>query len=413
MAALVSSGMKAGAVGFSAGRLLEHSSRSGGRVPGTMTDNDELIALARAMGESGRGVFQLVPKGAVGSAMGADQLGGNGRMVEHSLFEDISRAAGRPLTYSLAELESDPDDIRQMVEASDRANENGVAIHPQIAARGIGGFNMLGAYHAFVMRPSYREIAHLPLAELVKAMREPSRRAAILSEQDVPGEFEKEPLVLPMLKRLVANLAKTFILESDIDFEPGPERRVGALAAAAGKTAEEYIYDHYTRSDGRDYNVSLVLNYNDCNLDHVYDLFERDYVVSGLGDGGAHVKSVCDSSMTTFQLAYWTRDRKRGPRLPLERMVKKLTSELAGLYGFDDRGVVAVGKRADLNVLDYDRLTIQRPYVANDLPSGAARILQGSEGYLATIVAGETTRRNDIETGARPGRLARSGRANQ
>src|SRR5882672_2343574 len=407
MANLVRAAMDAGAVGFSAGRLLEHISRSGKRVPGTMTETRELIELAKAMGESGKGVFQIVPKGAVGSVMGADQLGGSLRADEHALYEEIARKSGRPLTYSIAELDSDPEDIRQMVGATNRANANGLSLHPQIAARGIGGFNMLDAYHAFLMRPSYREVAHLPLAERVKVMRERARRAAILGETDVEGEFANEPLVLPMLRRLIANVGKTFILESDVAFEPGPERRVGALAAAAGKTPEEYMYDHYTQGDGRDYNVSLVLNYAHCNLDHVYDLLQNSNVISGLGDGGAHVKSVCDSSMTTYQLAYWTRDRKRGPRLTLEHMVRKLTSDPARLYGFDDRGVIAVGKRADINVFDYQRLTIQRPYVANDLPSGAGRILQGSEGYLATMVAGEITRRNDVDTGARPGRLAR------
>src|SRR6266404_2494380 len=351
--------------------------------------------------------LRVFAKGAVGSVMGADQLGSSLRADEHALYEEIARKSGRRLTYSIAELDSDPEDIRQMVGATNRANANGLSLHPQIAARGIGGFNMLDAYHAFVMRPSYREVAHLPLAERVKVMRERARRAAILGETDVEGEFANEPLVLPMLRRLIANVGKTFILESDVAFEPGPERRVGALAAAAGKTPEEYMYDHYTQGDGRDYNVSLVLNYAHCNLDHVYDLLQNSNVISGLGDGGAHVKSVCDSSMTTYQLAYWTRDRKRGPRLTLEHMVRKLTSDPARLYGFDDRGVIAVGKRADINVFDYQRLTIQRPYVANDLPSGAGRILQGSEGYLATMVAGEITRRNDVDTGARPGRLAR------
>src|SRR6195952_4882700 len=409
MAVHVRAAMDAGAVGFSAGRLLEHSSRSGGRVPGTITEAAELFGLAKAMGESGRGVFQIIPKGAVGSVMGADGLAGNGRLAEHSIYEEICRVSRRPLTYSIAELESDPEDIRQMIAASDKANAQGASLHPQIAARGIGGFNMLGAYHAFVMKPSYREIAHLPPAEQAKARRQPARRAAILSEENVEGEFGGEPLVLPMLKRLVANVGKTFILESNIGFEPGPDRRVASLAAAAGKTAEEFIYDHYADGDGRNYNVSLVLNYARCNLDHVYDLFQNRNVISGLGDGGAHVKSVCDSSMTTYQLAYWTRDRTRGPRIPLELLVRKLTSDLADLWGFHDRGAITVGKRADINVLDYDRLTVNGPYVANDLPSGAARILQGSQGYLATMVAGEVTRRHDVDTGARPGRLAKPG----
>jgi N-acyl-D-aspartate/D-glutamate deacylase len=404
--------MNAGAVGFSTGRLVEHLSSRGAHVPGTFAGEEELLALARAMGEGGRGVFQLIPKGAVGSVMGRDQLGASGRVAEHKLFEALARKSGRPVTYSIAELESDPGDLCQMARETERANSEGMSIHPQTAARGIGGIYMLDAYHAFLMRPSYRAIAHLSLKQRAEAMREPARRRAILQEPDVEGEYANEPRVLPMLKRLSANLGKTFILASGVDFEPGPERRVDVLAAAAGKTPEQFIYDHYAEGEGDNYNVGLMLNYAHGNLNHIYTLFHRPHVVSGLGDGGAHVKTVCDSTLTTYQLAFWTRDRTRGPRLPLELMVKKLTSELASLYGLEDRGVIAVGKRADINVIDYARLGLTRPYVAHDLPSGAARLLQGSVGYLATLVAGEITRRNDIDTGARPGRLVRLGHPN-
>lgn len=408
MAAHVRDAMAAGAVGFSAGRLIEHSSRTGGRVPGVLAQEEELIALGKAMGETGKGVFQVVPRGAVGSVMGKDDIGGNMRLAEHEFYVEIARASGRPLTYSIADLESDPDDLRTMVAASEIANATaGVQLFPQLGARAIGGINMLDAYHVFIMKPSYRKVAHLPLAQRVVAMRDPELRRAILTEADVEGEFANEPLVLPMLRRLIAKMPDSYIIENGIAYEPGPNRKVKAMAAAAGKTPDEFLYDWYTAGDGTNFNVQMLLNFGHGNLDHFYDLVQKDFVVSGLTDGGAHVKSICDSSMTTYEIAYWTRDRRKGPRLPLELMVRKLTRDNARLYGFSDRGVLAPGMKADINVIDYDNLNVKHPFIAHDLPSGAARFLQDSTGYLATLVSGEVTRRFDIDTGARPGRLAR------
>jgi N-acyl-D-aspartate/D-glutamate deacylase len=240
-------------------------------------------------------------------------------------------------------------------------------------------------------------------------MRDAARRQAILSEADVEGEYAGDPNVLPMLRRMLAKVDKSFVLSSALDYEPGPDRLVGTLARAAGKTPEAYVYDHYAEGDGSNFSVSLALNFVRGDLDHVHRLLQNPNVVSGLGDGGAHVKVICDATLPTFQLAFWTRERTRGERLPVELIVRKLSGDPAGLYGLTDRGELAVGRRADINVIDYDRLTPTAPRVANDLPSGAGRLLQGSEGYLATLVAGEVTRRHDEDTGARPGRLVRLG----
>jgi N-acyl-D-aspartate/D-glutamate deacylase len=408
MAGLVREAMLAGAVGFSSGRLVEHLSSRGAHVPGTFALDDELLALARAMGETGRGVFQIIPKGAVGAAMG-EELGAAGRLEEHRRIEAIAGAAGRPVTYSIAEFLSDPADIRRMVQESDRAAAAGLDIRPQVAARGVGMVHMLDSYHPFLMRPSYRKIAHLPRAERAAAMRDPAVRDAILAEADVPGEYADDPNVMPMLRRIVAHVGRQFVPASNLDYEPGPERRVAALAEAAGKTPEAYVYDHYAAGDGSNFSITLALNYVSGDLDHVHALLQNPNVVSGLGDGGAHVKVICDASMPTFQLAFWTRERTRGERLPVELVVRKMTAEPAELYGMSDRGRIAVGKRADLNVIDHARLGLKAPRVANDLPSGAGRLLQGSEGYLATLVAGEVTRRHDEDAGARPGRLVRMG----
>ncbi|KHK88971.1 N-acyl-D-amino-acid deacylase family protein [Novosphingobium malaysiense] len=410
MSLLVRQAMAAGATGFSNGRITTHASSKGVRIPGTFAEEDELLALAAAMGESGRGVFQIIPQGTNGGAV-IPALSRDARLAEHHLIENIARVSGRPVVYTLNEFAADPGDEPMMAEASRKAVANGLQVHPQTLCRGMGAVQMIDSYHVFLRKPSYREVAHLPRLERIAAMRDPKRRSAILSEADVDGEYIDNPSVLKMLQILKERLPKTYILETVNDYEPGPERTVGTLAAAAGKTPEEFIYDHYTSDDGRNCNVSFILNYSPGSLDHVHGMMQDPNVMTGLADGGAHVRMICDASMPTFLMAFWARDRKRGPRLPLEEVIRRMTTDPANLYGFADRGRLAPGMRADLNVIDFPRLSLQPPEIINDLPSGAGRFHQGSVGYLATLVAGQTTRIADEDTGARPGRLLRHGHA--
>jgi N-acyl-D-aspartate/D-glutamate deacylase len=409
MSALTREAMVAGAMGFSTGRIVEHRSAGGNYVPGTFADEAELIALGKAMGAKGGGVFQVAPKGMVGSLFLAEgDAGREQRIAEHRLFERIAEATGRPLTYGLIEVESDPEDIGVMVGLSDQAIARGVQLRPQITSRGGGQIYMLDAYHIFMMRPSYQAIAHLPLAQRVEAMRDPARRAAILAEKDGEGERSNDAMMMELFHYMVAQNANSFILNSPLDYEPGPERRLDNLAAAAGKTLEEYLYDHYTGGAGDDFNVNFVVNYAYGNLETTRGFLANPNIISGLSDGGAHLKVICDASLPTFQLAYWANKRTRGERLPLELIVRKLAAEGAELYGLGDRGTLKPGQRADINVIDHDRLTLKMPRMVHDLPSGAGRLLQDSEGYVATLVAGVATRRDDRDTGARPGRLVRA-----
>jgi N-acyl-D-aspartate/D-glutamate deacylase len=408
MSGLVREAMAAGAVGVSTSRLLEHISSRGENVPGTFAQDDELLALAGAMGESGRGVFQGIMKGTVGGIVLA-ALTREERMVEHGRLEAVARASGRPVIYNLVEFATDPDDFRMMVQASAEAASRGLDIRPQILARGLGMIQSLDTDNIFLLKATYREIAHLPRPERARAMRDPARRAAILDQPDDETAYADKPAVLMVMRAHRQYLPEAYVLTSPLDYEPGPDRKVGALAAAAGKSAEAFIYDHYAQGQGENFSVTFAMNYVHGTLDHVYDLLGSDRVVSGLADGGAHVKMICDACGPTFQIAFWTRERTRGPRLPLERIIRKLTSEPAALYGMDDRGLIAVGRRADLNVFDHQALSLTNPHMTHDLPSGAGRLVQGSSGYLATLVTGVTTRRHDEETGARPGRLVRSG----
>ncbi len=409
MAQLVREAMSAGAVGFSGARVLEHLSSKGEFVPGTFADDDELVGIASAMGESRRGIFQLIPLGANGDLM-HPQTGAELRRAEHERFERIAQASGRPVIYTLMQYKADPDDWRHMLKYSENSAKAGLAIHPQIHTRGIGAMTTLDGYHIFMLRPSYREVAHLPLAERLRALREPTRRTAILAEQSDPAAIAEDPKLGPFIEMLRTRIGNIFPMRLPLNYEPQPEDRLEVLATAAGMPLEAYLYDHYTQGEGTNVCASFVLNYAQGNLNPVGEMLKHPLVVSGLGDGGAHVRMACDSSLPTFQLAFWSRDRTRGEKVSLERVVNKLTKYNADLYGFSDRGVIAVNKRADINVIDYAKLNLLMPKMVYDFPRGGARFHQGSVGYLATLVNGEITRRNDGETGARPGRLLRCGR---
>jgi len=280
----------------------------------------------------------------------------------------------------------------------------------QVGARGVGAMTMLDGFHIFMLRASYHEVAHLPLAERVQAMRDPARRAAILREANDPALVAADQKLGAFIEVLTGRISGIFPMTLPLDYEPAPESRLEALAAAKGVPMEEYLYDHYTSGDGTNVCASHALNFAGGGLDATYEMLARDITASGLADGGAHMKMICDASMPTFQLSFWGRDRTRGPRLPLEHLVRKLSLKNAELYGLKDRGRIAPGLRADINVIDYERLALHMPRMVHDLPMGSARLLQGSTGYLATLVGGTVTRRDDTETGARPGRLIRSGR---
>ena len=407
MARLTREAMDAGAIGFSGARVLEHLSSTGAHVPGTFAADDELLCLARAMGESGHGTFQIIPLGANGDLM-FEQAGADARRAEHVRIERIAEVSGRPVTYLLVQFKSDPLDWRMMIDLSARSNAAGLDIRPQVSSRGIGTMTTLDGYHIFQLRRSYDEVAHLPLAERLIALREPSRRTAILAERSDPILIARDPKFGAFIEMLTGRIGDIFPMTLPLDYEPGPDQRLEALANASGVPMEAYLYDHYAAGEGTNVCASFMLNYADGNLDPIDAMLRSPLTVGGLGDGGAHMRMMCDASFPTFQLTHWARDRTKGPRIPLEQIVHKLSQANADLYGLADRGRIAPGLRADLNVIDHDRLTLKMPRMAHDLPKGSPRLLQGASGYLATMVGGTVTRRNDADTGARPGRLVRS-----
>jgi N-acyl-D-aspartate/D-glutamate deacylase len=407
MARLAAEGVRAGALGFSTSRILGHQSLSGSPVPGTFAADDELLGIGRAVASAG-GIFELVPGGSVGQggfALGSHEAG---LRAELDWMERLSRETGMPITYLLVEFQEDPDMFRRALRWTAEANARGAKLHPQSAGRPGGVLTGFQSNHLFQRRPSYLKVAPLPLAERIRELRRPELRAAILAESDEP----------PSSRALMDNLhlifqrgiEQIFPLGDPVDYEPPPERSVAAQARREGVDPAARIYDLMLEQDGRAMLLLPTLNFIRGNHDALYEMLTHPDVILGLADGGAHCGLICDASTPTYMLTHWVRDRQRGPRLALEHAVRKQTSETAALYGLSDRGAIAVGKRADLNVIDLDALRLPPPYVVRDLPAGGHRMMQDARGYAATIVAGVVTRRDDEDTGARPGRLLRGRR---
>lgn len=407
MAAIVTEALEAGAVGFSTSRTAGHRSRTGHPVPGTYAALDELVAIGNAMRAVGHGVFEAIMAGTIGTLGG---VGDTTKLVDEiPVLEAVAHASGRPVTFSVAQLFEDPEHWRTVLHATADANARGVDLRPQIQPRSVTIMTSLDAYHVFQARPSYRAIAHLPLAERVAEMRKPDVRAAILTERNISMrglDFSETVVHL-----FAGALALTFPLTDPIDYEPRFDQSVLAQATAAGIDPFEHMYDLLLADEGRAFYAVLGSNFVNGSLDVCREMLLAPNSVTGLGDAGAHVKFISDCSASTFHLTHWARDRQRGDTLPLELMVHKLSGANAALYGFDDRGTIEVGKRADLNIIDFEALRICPPVVRHDLPTGASRILQPAEGYVATFVNGTAIRRDGIDTGHRPGRLVRAGRS--
>jgi len=408
MSALVGGAMAAGAVGFTTSRTIGHKARSGRPVPGTFAPEEEVLAFARALGSSGHGVFEAIVAGTIGSL---DRLGGERAkpIDEMPLLVAAAHASGRPVTFTVAQLFEDPDHWRLVLDAAAEANRAGAQLRPQIIPRSVTIMTSLDTYHLFMGRPTYRKIADLPLSERVAEMRRPEVRRAILEEESVAeGANDFSALVVELF---VPALPVTFPLVDPVNYEPSFDDSVWAQATAAGVDPVEYMYDLLLADEGTAFYALLGSNFVNGTLDVCREMLLDPYTVTGLGDAGAHVNLISDCSASTFHLTHWGRDRTVGEKLPLELLVRKLSGANAELYGFADRGTLEVGKRADVNVIDFDGLRILPPILRHDLPTGKSRILQAAEGYLATLVAGEVTRRHDADTGVRSGRLARGSAA--
>ena len=401
IAAIVEEALRAGAAGFSTSRIMGHRSIHGEQVPGTFAPEAELMAIAGAFRRVGAGVMQLIPSGTLGT------------MGEHTALETevemicrLSAAAARPATFTLFETMADPAQGHRVLAMVKEGNRDGARVYPQVGSRPTGFVFSLGSYHPFMAKPSYLALAHLPPAERAKALRDPAVKARIFAETNVvpehPGSMEA------LIPSVPFPMQWTFPLETNSSYEPLPEESFEARATAAG-LGDGYsaLYDHLVGGEGRDFAIAFFTGYATYSLDGLREMQLDETTVVGLSDGGAHVGAIFDAVNPTYQLAYWARDRKRGATLPLAHVINRQTRRNAELFGFTDRGLIAPGLRADLNVIDFAGLALGEMRFQHDLPAGGARLMQPAHGYLATLVGGTLTRRFDEDTGARPGRLLR------
>ena len=391
MAAIVEEGVRAGALGFSTSRTVIHKSIEGEVVPGTTATAEELVAIGRAMGRAGHGVFEL-----------ASDLRPEWR--EFDWMGAISRETGLPVVFaalqSIARETTLDDQIAEMA----RQNARGARIVAAIALRGNGVImGWRGTVHPFRFRPSWAAIEALPWDEQRARLKDADFRAQLLGEANVYPESD----IVHLFRALAEGWGQLYEMDDDFDSEPQRPASIAARAAARGVTPAEYAYDLMTQGDGTGFIYFPILNYADGNLDFLEQLQARDDCVNSLSDGGAHCGTICDAASPTFMLQHWVRDRPRGGRLKLETAVKRQSHDTARLYGLDDRGVIAPGALADINVIDFDHLTLERPWLAFDLPAGGKRLLQRATGYRYTIKSGVVTFEDGTWTGATPGGVLR------
>ncbi len=373
--------IEAGALGFTTSRTMNHKTVKGEFTPTLTAARDELVGIATAIGASQRGVLEVVSDFAQ-----PDEL---------DTILAMAEASGRPLSISVAQADVRPQKWRSLMAAIADGNERGLAVTAQVAARPVGLLLGLQAtINPLDSSATARALKHLPLAERVAQLSKPEVRATVIAEL---GEGR-------------LNWDRTFVLGDPPDYEPGPERSVAARAVVAGVSAVEHAFDELLADGGRGFLYIPFLNYSEGNLDAVREMLLSEHSVLGLADGGAHVGTICDASFPTTMLTHWVRDRTRGPRLPLEHVIAKQTMRTARMVGLTDRGVLAPGMKADVNVIDLPGLRLHRPTMSFDLPAGGKRLLQRVDGYLHTIVNGVETYASGEHTGALPGRLVRGTR---
>jgi N-acyl-D-amino-acid deacylase len=393
MATLVQEGLEAGALGFSTSRSLFHRTPNGALTPTVTAGEEELAAIARGMRRAGKGVIQLLDDFADTTAEGATEFAMLRRLVELS---------GRPLSFTLLDLSLYPGRWQTLLREIERAHRDGLPIRGQVSARPVAIlYGLELSFHPFSTCPSYREVEALPLEAKLAKLRDPAMKARLLVEQPT----YRNPQMLAFMR----NASNMFVLGDPPDYTPPADQRLDARAARLGITPLELAYDLLASGDGRTILFHPGANYTDCSDANMASMLRHEHTIMALGDGGAHYGLICDASYTTHALTYWTRDRK-GERWPLPWAIRQLTDVPARTVGLGDRGRIQVGFKADLNVIDLDRLKVSAPRPVNNLPGGGRRLEQKADGYVATIVSGEVTYRDGDFTGARPGRLVRGAR---
>ena len=392
MAGLVTEALAAGALGFSTSRTPLHRSKAGELVPGTGAAAAELFAIADGMAAAGHGVFQFAPDHA---RLPVD---------EWPWMKELARRSGRTISVNLNQPDHDPEVWREVLVLLDEAAAEGLPLVAQVAGRSIGILYCLhGSLHPLLFHPAYAEVADLPMPERLAALHQPERRRRIIEDVPDDGGF--------FARQVLDKLDRVWLVDgANIDYEPTPATAVVALAAQRGVAPMQVVLDQLTTHDGNGMLYAPLFNYTYGDLSMTHEATLHPHTRVGLSDAGAHCGAICDGGTPTFMLTHWARDRQRGPTIPIEYLVHRQTAQTAELYGLGDRGRIAPGMRADLNIINFEDLAFGLPRMAFDLPAQGRRLVQQAQGYVATFVAGIQTVADDEFTGALPGRLVRGPR---
>ena len=397
MAAIVEQALRAGALGFTSSRTMLHRAKDGRPVPGTFAGHDELMGIGRACARAGHGVFEIASDFAIG--------GMHGRFHEDiAWMRDLSKETGLPVSFILAQASHNPGEWREILQWMEAAVTEGANLRAQVAVRPAG---MLLSFdnpmHPFKGHPSYLKVAELPFAERMRVLSEPAMRAQLCAEQSsLTGKFDSQ---------FVTHFENMYPLGDPPDYEPTTDKSIASIAAREQRAPQAVLLDAMLAAGGRDFIYYPIINYADSSFEPIREMLLHPQALLSLSDGGAHCGVICDASSPTYMLTHWVRDRVRGPRLPLEAAVRLQTRATAEAYGLQDRGLLAVGMRADVNVIDFERLHLHAPQAVHDLPAAGRRLVQRVDGYRATVVGGEITYADGVPSGALPGKLIRGPQA--
>jgi N-acyl-D-amino-acid deacylase len=394
MQSLTEEALRAGAFGFTTSRTESHKTSRGEQVPGRFAAAEELLGIGAALGSVGQGAFGML-----------NDFEDEG--AEFDWMTQLGKSTGRPLWYLLTDRASDPQRWRRLLQRTRVARAAGVPISAQVAGRPVGLIlGLTTSLNPFSAKPSYAALSHLPHEARLAQLRDPSLRRTIIDELT---SMELIASVPEIQRSMTTGWDRMYVLGDPPNYEPEAADSIAALAERAKVAPAEYCYDYLIGADGKRMLYFPVTNYVHGDHDVVHTMLTDPVTILGLGDGGAHCGLICDSSVPTFMLTHWVRDRTRGPKLPLEWVIKRQTSETADFFGFKDRGQLKPGYKADINVIDFPRLRLHAPELVHDFPAGGKRLVQRVDGYKAIIVSGEPIFEDGVETGARPGKLVRAG----
>ena len=388
MKRIVQEAVKAGAYGFSTSRTEKHNDVNGNLTPSITAHKNELVEIAKSLGDINQGVLQ-----GISDFYDFDS--------EFDIFKTMSEESGRPISITVEQQDARPEWWEQLLDGIEEAQSEGINMYGQVPPRATGILMGLTAtLNPFRFHPAYMEIAELPLDERVQVMKTDEFREKLLNQEGVS--------INPLVDEIVTSYGKMFKLGEPANYEPDPKDSFKSLALSSNMTAEEIAYEAMLEKEGRALIYHPLFNYQTGDLSLVEKMLKHPYTISGLGDAGAHCGAISDASFPTTLVQHWSRDRSRGNKLPLEKVIKMQTSETANLLGIKDRGIIEEGYKADINVIDYEKLTLHEPEIINDLPAGGRRLVQKASGYDYTIVSGEIAFIKGEATGALNGRLIRN-----